>query len=324
MKWLLDLTMRGKLFVSFGMMIAFLAAVIVTAYLGITAIQESQKNLYQEDFANALDLMTLRTQQNGVRASLLSMMLVTQRSDQEIWHRDVKERSQEIAKISRRLLERNRNNPHLSGKIEELGAVREAFAQTRDNELIPLIVAGKTEQARALALGVQEARYRTMRAIADELGNAAVEKARAAVAESGLRAENAVRLFVIVGIVALLFGVALVLLLNRIIAVPLRAVSDIAGRVAAGDLTADVPADHRADEVGDLVRAFREMVTKLRQTTHEINEGVSVLSSSSAEILATTSQVASGAAETAAAVSETTVTVEEVKQTAQLASQKAR
>ncbi|MHB1230547.1 MAG: CHASE3 domain-containing protein [Halothiobacillus sp.] len=51
---------------------------------------------------------------------------------------------------------------------------------------------------------------------------------------------------------------------------------------------------------------------------------ITLLTSSSAEILATTSQVASGAAETASAVSETTATVEEVKQTAQVASDKAR
>ena len=73
MKWFLDLTTRGKLFIGFGVMLAFLAAVIATAYTGITAIQESQKNLYRGDFANALDLMELRAQENGMRAALLSI-----------------------------------------------------------------------------------------------------------------------------------------------------------------------------------------------------------------------------------------------------------
>ena len=81
---------------------------IATAYSGITAIQESQSNLYQRDFANALDLMTLRNEQNGMRAALLSMMADQQRSDQETWHQEVKERSEKIAAITQRLLERNR------------------------------------------------------------------------------------------------------------------------------------------------------------------------------------------------------------------------
>jgi methyl-accepting chemotaxis protein len=324
MKWFLDLTMRGKLFVSFGMMIAFLAAVIATAYVGVTAIQNSQKSLYQKDFANAVDLLNIRSDENGSRAGLLSMMSVTQRTDQETWHQDIKQRSKVIAEAVQRLLERNRNNQQLSGKLEGFKAEWESFVQMRDTQIIPLIYAGKMEQAKALAFGIQDERHRKMSALAQQLGDAAVDQARIAVAASEQEANYAVRLFVIVGLLATLLGITLVLFLNRIIAVPLRAVSDIAERVAAGDLTVNLPVDDRADEVGALMRTFRAMIENLRRTTQEINEGVGVLASSSSEILATTTQVASGAAETASAVSETTATVEEVKQTAQVASQKAR
>lgn len=268
--------------------------------------------------------MTLRTEQNGVRVALLNMMVLAQQSGQEIWHQDIRQRSKRITDITQRLLARNRNDAHLSGRLEELKTVREAFAQTRDDQIIPLIYANRTNEARALATGTQEERYRRMRAIAEELGDTAVEKARTAVAQSERRTTQAVRLLVAIGIVATGLGLAMGLFLNRIIAVPLRAISDIAGRVAAGDLTADIPADDRKDEVGLLVAAFRRMLENLRRTTQEIHEGVNVLSASSSEILATTTQVASSAAETATAVSETTATVEEVKQTAQLASQKAR
>ena len=324
MKWFLDLRTRGKLFGGFGLMIVFLATVIVTAYLGIAATQASQTRLYQEDFANAMDLMVLRAEQNGVRVALLNMMLLERQSDREAWHQDIKRRSKQIAAVTSRLLERNRGDPRVFARLEEIKTISEAFARTRDDQLIPLIYANKTDDAKALAVGIQEERYDKMRAIAQNLGDAAVEHARAAVAESELRAAQTARLFVSVGVVAMGLGLAMVLFLNRIIAVPLRAISGIAGRVAAGDLTADLPGDKRADEVGDLARAFREMIAKLRQTTREIHEGVGVLASSSSEVLATTTQVASGAAETASAVSETTATVEEVKQAAGVSSQKAK
>ena len=64
-RWFLDFSTRGKLFAGFGLMIAFLATVIMTAYLGISAIQALQKNLYQEDFANAVDLLHLRSDENA-------------------------------------------------------------------------------------------------------------------------------------------------------------------------------------------------------------------------------------------------------------------
>lgn len=133
------------------------------------------------------------------------------------------------------------------------------------------------------------------------------------------------QIFVIVyGLIALLTGVVIAVFLNQIIANPLREISGVAERVAAGDLTVNVPSDDRRDEVGALAQTFHRMVENLQEVTQEIREGVNVLASSANEILISTTQVASGAAETATAVSETTATVEEVKQTAQVSSQKAR
>ena len=323
MKWFLDLTTRGKLFAGFGLVIALLAIVVATAYTGITAIQESQKKLYQEDFADALDLMRLRAEENGMRASMLEMQTTTQRSEQEIRHQDVKQRSREMVAILRRLLERNRDSPNLS-RLEELRTIQDAFAQTRDVQIIPLIYAGKLEQAHTVALGIQQERYMRSRAIAQELGDEAAQRARAAVAESESRAQRAIRLFAVVGILAVLLAAAMVLLLNRIIAAPLKTALGVAERVAAGDLAVNVAAGERADEVGALMRAFGAMLDSLRRMTRDLHGGVNVLSSASSEILATTTQVAAGSAETATAVSQTTATVEEVKQTAQVASQKAK
>ncbi|MBE0548221.1 MAG: methyl-accepting chemotaxis protein, partial [Rubrivivax sp.] len=324
MKWFLDLTTRGKLFLGFGLMIALLATVVAAAYWGLTSAQESQKRLYQYEFANATGLLNLRSDANGARAAILSLMLASTSAEQNAWTQKANTRSEEMAAGIRNLLARNADDPRLVERIRELASTNEAFERTRENELMPLIAAGKVEQARALLLGPQQERYLRIRTIATELGDESVEKARKAVEQSAHNAEQSVRLFVVAGGTAMLLGLVMVFLLNRVIAVPLRAVSSLAGQVAAGDLTVSVPNDDRADEVGDLVRAFRDLVAKLRQTTRDLHEGVGVLASSSSEILATTTQVASGAAETATAVSETTATVEEVKQTAQVASQKAR
>jgi len=324
MKWFLNLSTRNKLFLSFGLMIAFLAIVMATAYRGIATIQASQKSLYQKEFTNAVDLLNLRSDENGMRAALLSMMAVTGNADRETWHQEIKERSKEINEGIQRLLGRNRNDSSLITQLEELDKVNKAFIQTRDDQLIPLIQAGKMDQAKALALGVQAGRYNKMRDISTEMGKASTENAQAAVAESEQVGEHAIYQFVIVGGLAIVLAVAMALLISRIIAVPLQMISGIAVKVASGDLTISIPVGHRTDEVGELLRAFGAMIEGLRQLMLDINEGVSVLASSSGEIMATTTQVAAGAAETAASVSETTATVEEVKQTAQSASQKAR
>ena len=324
MKWFLDLTTRNKLFVGFGLIFALMAWVIATAYTGIATIQESQDRLYKEDFANVRDLMALRAYQNEIRALMLEVQLLSKRTEQDPLLAQAAERSKQIDRILLGLMERAKNEPSRLARLEEMKSVWQAFARTKDIEIIPLILEGKLVESRQIAVGVQQGRQQKIRAIAGELGKAAEEDARLAVDHAEQRANQSFRIFVLVGIVVVVIGAVLALLMERVIAGPLRELSHAADRVAAGDLTADVSEDKRADEVGTLVRAFRAMLENLRRLTREIHEGVSVLASSSSEILATTTQVASSAAETAAAMSETTATVEEVKQTAQVASQKAK
>jgi len=324
MNWFLNLATRYKLFLGFGLMILFLATVIMAAHTSITAIQDSQHSLFEVDFANAVDLLTFESNQNGVRASLLTMMALTKRTDQELWHQDVKDRAKANDVILQRLLERGRQDPQYLRRLEELQAVRNAFIQTRDAQVVPLIYEGKTEEAKKLALGIQAERFQKMRSIGEELGNEAVKRAQRRIADSERDAKESIRIFMVIGAAALLLGVLMVAFLNRIIASPLRDISGVAELVASGDLTVKVPSDHRADEVGALAQTFRRMVENLREVNREIREGVNVLGSSASEILAATAQVASGAVETATAVSETTTTVEEVKQTSQVSSQKAK
>ncbi len=117
-------------------------------------------------------------------------------------------------------------------------------------------------------------RYDRMRDIAQKLGDEAEEKARVAVAQSELAAENTAYRFVMIGVLAILLAMAMALLIGWIIAAPLKMISDIAGKVASGDLTVSIPAGHRTDEVGELLRAFGAMLDGLRKLMREINEGV--------------------------------------------------
>ena len=325
MKWFLDLSTRAKLFLGFGLMVLSLAAVTITAYTGITALQQSQKRLYDEAFANATDLLTVRSNVNGARTSVLMMILVTARSDQELWERDVLDRSRQIGDALRELIGRQSREPESLRQLEELRAAWEAYEQTRDTQIRPLIGQGKVDDARTFILGIQAERYERMRSIAQQLGDSAEEVAKTAVNQSAQQASDAIRLFLSIGLIALVASVGMVGSLNRAIAAPLRHIAGVAERVASGDLTVTVASsDHRADEVGVLAQTFRRMVENLRDVNRQIRDGVNVLGSAASEILAATTQVAAAATETATAVSETTTTVEEVKQTSAVSSQKAR
>ena len=111
---------------------------------------------------------------------------------------------------------------------------------------------------------------------------------------------------------------------SRNIAGPLNKLTAVAERISAGDLSENVSAEVRSDEVGMLARTFERMTQSLREQMRQLAEGANVLGASASEIVASSTQLAASAAESAAAVGETATTVQEVRQTVELASQKAK
>lgn len=324
MNWLTNLSTRTKLIFGFGVVIGLLIAVIVTARTGISTIERSQQKLFSSEYANTVDLLTLKANVDEVRTALLTMMSMSDKEAKESWHHSVKESTDQIEKIRQGLLARNKDESDILHKLEELNTVWTDFKQTRDTQLIPLIYEGKIEDAKKIALGIQADRYKKMRSIALELVAAAQQEAKGHISESEQKARESINFFVITGGIAIVIGLTITLLLNSMIASPLSQLSAIAEKVAAGDLTVNTPFNEREDEVGKLAQTFRTMVERLRKQTADVLEAVNVLASSSNEIATTTAQLASGTEETAVAVTQTTTTVEEVKQTAVLSSQKAR
>lgn len=362
MKWFLNFSTQAKIIFSFGLMFILLAIIIVTALSNIISINDSQRELVHTNFQPALDLVEIRSDQNRTRASLIEMMLTTDKSKHQSLALDIKDRSTDIDNNITELLKNKKDDQPFITKFQELVATRDAYRKTREEE-IALILKGKTEEARQLGIGIQEERYNKIRNISMGLGQQESENVQKRIALSEQKSKNSVILFTILGAGAFLFGLAMTFILTRVISVPLTELTLVAEQVATGDMDVTISAVTRTDEVGVLAQTFRRMVTNisemanmtkrvsagdlsikvmpqsdkdvmgnalaamvenLRTQTLAIQEGVNVLAAASGEILSSTTQVASGASETASAVNETTATVEQVKQTSQLTSQKVR
>jgi methyl-accepting chemotaxis protein len=364
MKWFINFSTRAKLTLGFGLLFFILLGVVLIAHVSFSSIRKSQNDLYQKDFRIAIGLLELRSAQNRVRADILEMMMTKDRSKQRALEQDMRERAKDIDEDIKNVLESLKAGHEAQAikKIEELNSIRDDYRKTRD-EQISLIFKGKIDEAKQLGNTLQEDRYNKIRDIAMELANNTLKNAESRLAWSEKRAKDLLSIFLIIGVLALLLSIGMVLFLNRVIAAPLREISDVAEQISSGDLSVKVPDVKRKDEVGKLAQAFNRMTTSLagiaeitkqiaagdltakvvpqsdrdvmgnalatmikglQEINKEIKDGVDVLASSASEILASTTQSASGAAETATAVTETTTTVEEVKQTALVSSQKAK
>jgi methyl-accepting chemotaxis protein len=87
-------------------------------------------------------------------------------------------------------------------------------------------------------------------------------------------------------------------------------VAEIAGRVAAGDLTLTV--DTRANDSTSVLAAMKTMVEKLAQVVADVNGSAEALASASEEVSATAQSLSQAASEQAAGVEETSASVEQM------------
>ncbi|MDP8219703.1 MAG: methyl-accepting chemotaxis protein [Candidatus Stygibacter frigidus] len=126
-----------------------------------------------------------------------------------------------------------------------------------------------------------------------------------------------------IGGIGLLLIIILTYYFTVSIVLPLQKVTFAAEKIASGDLQVDLEKTNRKDEVGMLVNSLVRMSEVLQKQFIDIKEGISVLSTSTSEIMSGVAQLAASATQTATAIGETTTTIEQVKQTAEVSNSKA-
>ncbi|TRO25115.1 methyl-accepting chemotaxis protein [Ectopseudomonas mendocina] len=134
----------------------------------------------------------------------------------------------------------------------------------------------------------------------------------------------------IMGLAAVVLGLCASLLITRLIVAPLRQTVTFAQRIAAGDLSQDIPQD-RGDEVGQLLAAMQDMTVSLRNLVGRIGGGVGQIAAAAEQLSAITAQTSAGVQtqkleteQTATAMHQMAATVQEVAQNAEQASLAAR
>jgi methyl-accepting chemotaxis protein len=315
MRWFLDLSARAKFTLSFGLLLILLLIVVGTAYGTIRAIQTSQEQLFNRDFANIADLATLEADLNRTRADTLAVLLTDKGAEQGTLLRDIQDFSREADDRLQKLLKRNAGDAAVLARLKELEEEHRAFKNVRENKVLPAIRAGKSEEAKAASLSQeQRQRYQKVRDIVRELTASTEDQAKKAVAESAQGVQRSVLVFAAISLGALLASLALAFLFNRTIAAPLTEVSAAARRIAAGNLKGESLPVASADEVGQLAQAFNQMQGALRELAERTRAITQSLAAAAAQIMASIQEQAASTRQQAATVQEITTTMEEVSQ----------
>ncbi|GLR07511.1 methyl-accepting chemotaxis protein I (serine chemoreceptor protein) [Mixta theicola] len=120
-----------------------------------------------------------------------------------------------------------------------------------------------------------------------------------------------------------LAGLMIAWRITRNIIQPLRETLQVANKIAAGDLTADIETQ-RSDEPGLLMQAVGRMNQNLKEIIVQVRQGVDNVARASAEIAAGNSDLSSRTEEQSAAVVETAASMEQLTSTVKQNAENAR
>jgi methyl-accepting chemotaxis protein WspA len=166
------------------------------------------------------------------------------------------------------------------------------FFQLRDEAFIPAIRAGDRERAKTV-LAQMNQRYEAHRLAIDQVVALATQRNAAYETKSAEVISNQSRVLIILGAAILLVVGFMAVYANRTardLSSRIQMASEIANRVASGDLATEVPNTDRNDEAGRLLQAIQKMTLSLRGLVTRAKQASIELMSTATEFAATSRQ----------------------------------
>lgn len=303
--------LKTKLVASFGILTLFLGMAVFVGYKSLHELKGFLEEMYGEHYQASVGVATLHGKLNGVRAALVTMMSETEKTKQDGQLKIITDLTEEIDSIFAGLLKNASFKQDMITPLKETNAVWVAFKNTRDNEVIPAVYAGRLQEAKNIALGIQKERYNKFVALTDELIDKETKEAKDLTEISGKRYETLMITFFVIGFLAVSASILMAALLSRGIVSPVKAMAEAAQRIASGDLDVAIEVKSK-DEVGILANAFRDMIAGLRNIVGQVRGGSEQVAAASSQIAATAEQSSRSTESASTGVEEITSTIHEM------------
>lgn len=210
-----------------------------------------------------------------------------------------------------------------SGPLRDALSVRsfeaaQRFFDLRDREFVPALLAGRRDEAQALAIGPMLTAYTMHRAAIDEVITLAQAEHLEHEAEAAEVLRSASLKLFGIGALVVLVATLVAWRIARGIAQPLESAVAVLGAIAEGDLTQRL-ADSGTDEIGALGRTFNGFMDKLQAMVGRTKATAVAIASAADQLAAAAANVASGSQEQASSLEESAASLEQltgtVKQT---------
>ncbi len=209
-----------------------------------------------------------------------------------------------------KLIQDRMDKPKEKALIEQVDGLRKAYLAQRD-AIYALKKEGKADEANKML----EEQYAPKVKRYIELIEALQQNQRDQVDQLAQDIQNTRRtstqLLMVLGAISLALGALFSWILAGSVTKPLAKASDMAQRVASGDLTTSI-VEHGKDEVGRLLASLQAMQSSLAQVVHNVRSGSESVSNASAEIAQGNNDLSARTEQQASALQETAASMEQL------------
>ena len=310
-----NLRVRTRLAIGFAFV---LALVIVVAAVGIMAMKRVSEATEQVTTRVKIEKDAFNwvghTRTNAART--LAMAFTTSAEDEAYFQRAMRETTQEISEIQKRILECPSMTARDKAALDEIGRVRVSYQNVR-NEMMKLKEA-RTPEAFAATSRFAHDRFMASRdeylGVLQKFADGIDDHVKELLAEIEAAERFAIQAQLILTAIAIVCGIIFALMLTIGITRPLNRAVEVAQIVASGDLTSNIEVTS-GDETGMLMQALRDMNESLYRSISQVRMSADTIATASAQIAAGNLDLSSRTEEQASSLEETASSMEEITST---------
>jgi methyl-accepting chemotaxis protein len=307
-----SISIKKRLYISFGMCIFFTVLICVIAFNGIRNINGRTNETINFAYEKTISAQKII---NAVNSTLSSLAIIVSEKDSSELNKEkenvtikTKTYKEELDKLEK--LETNDKGKTIIGKCKGLLDK----AQTINNQIIELAVSGNATEASQKYLNEQKPVSKELVSALEEIVQYQDQGLKANLEGIMDSSSGAKILLLICGIISLAIGITAVFVITKTILQPINRIAYLTTRFADGDLAVDLGAATR-DEFNAVKDALVKLKKQWRTVVTDMKSAANKISSAAQEMSSGAEQMSTGSNEQASRSSQVATASEEMSQT---------
>jgi len=304
-----NLKIGVRLAIGFGLLVCLLIAITALSYLRINQIDDSIEEVSKRNMPKVAQAHEAIDQVNVTARALRNALLVRSADEAQKEFERVVVARRETAELYAKL---DKEITSAEGRklFDAVMSTRKITVADQD-QMMAAFKAGRKDEAVDLLINqIRKSQADYIKTLENLIAHETrlMEQTNE---RSNQLAEETTRLLIIFAVAAVLIAVFSAWAVTRSVTRPVNEAVDAAKRLAKGDLTVSVRTERR-DEMGHMMNALQDMISKLSHIIGEVNEAGASLNGAAQQVSSTAQSLSQSSSEQAAAVEETTASIEQM------------